>query len=132
LLYSTAVKAHVGGFLLLPIFIAAGAGLTALCRRTHIPLRITRNYVSTVVWVILLIIFLHVFLTPTRYVHPEGNAWISTGRAGSFAVSEEVARRYLWSEVEWSFLIAFGGSSLLALASKTVVRQTRSTERAAI
>jgi hypothetical protein len=131
LLYSIAVEAHAGGFALLPLFIGAGAGLTTLCKRAQIPIRITGKYMWGIIWAVWFIVFLHVFLTPSRYVHPEGNAWISTGRAGPLAVSERVATRYLWSEMEWSFLIAFGGSSLLALASRSVVQQTRSTKSAA-
>jgi len=129
-LFSIAAKAHTGGFALLPIFILAGAGLTVLCKRTQIPVRIAGKYMWKVVWVIWIAVFLHVFLTPARYVHPEGSAWISTGRAGPWTVSEQVARRYLWSEMEWSFLIAFGGSSILALASRSVAQQACSQEAA--
>jgi hypothetical protein len=132
LLSSIAVEAHTGGFASLPIVIIVGAGLTVLCKRAQIPLRITGKYLWKAVWVIWFVVCLHVFLTPSRYVHPEGNAWISTGRAGPLAVSEQVARRYLWSEMEWSFLIVFGGSSFLALASRSVLQQARSLGCAAI
>jgi hypothetical protein len=131
-LYSITVEAHKGGFAVLLAFVVPNAGLMVVCRRLNIPIRLTGKFIWKAVWVICILVFLHVFLTPARYVHPEANAWISTGRAGSWPVSAQVARRYLWNQMEWSFLIVFGGSSLLALATISVVQQTRSTERAAI
>jgi hypothetical protein len=100
-----------------------------LCKRAQIPIRIKGRYAWKVVWTICLAVFLHVFLTPSRYVHPEGNKWISTGRAGPWTVSEQVARRYLWNEVEWSFLIIFGGSSLIALTTRSIAQDARSVVR---
>ena len=131
LLFPIAVRAHTCGFAFLPVLILTGSGLAALHKRARIPVRITSKYAWAVVWVIWFAVFLHVFLTPVRYVHPEGNVWISTGRAGPSPVSEQMARRYLWSEMEWSFLIIFGGTSLLALASGSVGDQARSLESTA-
>jgi hypothetical protein len=130
LLASLAAKAQAAGFVFLAIFLALGGGLEVFCKRAQIPMRIKGQYAWKAVWIICLVVFLHVFLTPSRYVHAEGNKWISTGRAGPWAVSEQVARRYLWSEVEWSFLIIFGGSSLIALTTRSIAQDARSAARA--
>lgn len=125
LLYSVAAGAHRVGFAFLLGFLVLNAALIFLSKLENVRIRLTGRYLWKAVWVICITVFLHVFLTPARYVHPEGNAWISTGRAGPWPVSEQVARRYLWNEIEWSFLIVFGGSSLLAVASRSVLQQTR-------
>ena len=116
------------GFAFLAGYLVLGIGLGVLCKRKLIPMRFTGGGIWKIAWVICLGVFLHTILTPSRYVHPEGNAWVSTGRAGRWPVSEEVAKRYLWSEVEWSFLVIFGGGAVLALISKNAAQEARSLE----
>lgn len=125
LLFSVASKASGAGFIFLPVFLAVGVSLAMVCKRAQIPLRIKSRHSWKVVWIVCIVVFLHAFLTPSRYVHPDGNRWISTGRAGPWVVSEELARRYLWNEMEWSFLIIFSGSSLIALTARGIAQETR-------
>jgi hypothetical protein len=68
--------------------------------------------------------FLLLFLTAAqgfRYVHPEGALWISTGHAGPWAVTEPVARTYLWLSIRASSLTALGVILILIEAAQLIL-----------
>jgi hypothetical protein len=59
------------------------------------------------------------------FVHPSGNVWLSTSRAGTREVSELVARQYMWLLVRFSalFLALFAGS--IGFESASILRSAK-------
>jgi hypothetical protein len=64
-----------------------------------------------------------------RNLHPERNAWISTGHAGPWAVTEPVARTYLWLSIRASSLIGLGIVFLVAYATKPILAALSTTSQ---
>ena len=139
-LYRVSDKATPWGFAFLFVYLVLGAALTVFCNRlpkVHARLKSiasvrTRSGISEIAWrvgwVVCMAVFLHSFLNPSRYVHPEGSNWISTGRAGPWVVSEQIAKGYLWSGIEWCFLIVFTGAWVLARSAQDMLRAVRLVE----
>jgi hypothetical protein len=58
--------------------------------------------------------FVALLFAPFRYVRPEGNRWISTGKAGEWEVPRTVAWEYLWRSLRFNGLIVLCIESILA------------------
>lgn len=51
--------------------------------------------------------FLLIMLSPYTYVYPQLDGWVTKSKAGTFSISSDVAREYLWRDVRMSSAIPF-------------------------
>lgn len=59
------------------------------------------------------------------FVKPAETGWVSVSRAGSFGISEALARAYLWRVVRFFSVVFTGSSFLAAVVSTGVIRLIR-------
>jgi hypothetical protein len=58
-----------------------------------------------------------VILSPFLYVYPSGSGWITASKVSTIAVTETVAREYLWRGIRmWSGIVLWPGLGIAFLA----------------
>jgi len=87
-----------------------------------------RSLLQRVVRVALFALFLSVFVSTFRYVHPEGGKWIATGKARPSEVSAAIARLYMWRLVRMDALFVLASAWILGAYSWAVIVGIRQAE----
>ena len=92
---------RTAGFCFLGIYIVAGF---AFPNEAAAPTNAkASSWPSTILKIICGACFLVVVLSPHTYVYPEPAGWVTKSKAGTFGISSDVAREYLWRAVRmWS------------------------------
>jgi hypothetical protein len=89
------------GFCFLAIYIAAGFAFpnnAAVREKVK-----ASNWGSTALKTVCGACFLLIIFSPYTYVYPQADGWVTKSKAGTFTISSEVAREYLWRDVRtWS------------------------------
>ena len=94
--------ARTAGFWLLGIYVIAGfafpnqtvAGMNA---------KRTSSWEQRALVIIGVGCFLLIIFSPHTYVYPEAEGWVTKSKAGTFSISSDVAKEYLWRTVRmWS------------------------------
>jgi hypothetical protein len=101
------------GFCMLAAYIIAGFALP-----TKADPRATANmsgWTSKALSIIVLGCFVIIIFSPHTYVYPQAGGWITKSKAGTFSISADIARHYLWRAVRMWSAIPFG-VSLAAMA----------------
>ena len=101
-LHRISTFARTTGFWLLGIYLIAGfaspnqavAGMNA---------KRTSSWEQSVLVIIGVLCFLLIILSSHTYVYPEAAGWVTKSKAGTFSISSDLAKEYLWRGVRmWS------------------------------
>jgi hypothetical protein len=77
----------------------------------------TSSLEPRVLKIIFVVCFLVIVFSPHTYVYPEAIGWVTKSKAGTFSVSSDVAREYLWRAVRmWSAIPLCLSLSVIAFA----------------
>jgi len=107
------------GFCILLGYLAVGFVLTA----AHVPMRVRiKSWERNALNMILALCFLVIILSPYSYVYPEANGWVTKSKSGTFKISEEKAKDYLWRDVRMWSTIPLGLSLLVIFFVRDIGR----------
>ena len=99
-LYRISTLTRTAGFCLLGVYIVAGFAFPNKAARMSVK---ASDWASTVLKIICGICILLVVLSPHTYIYPAASGWTTKSKAGTFSVSNEIAKEYLWRSVRmWS------------------------------
>lgn len=99
-LYRISSLTRTIGFCFLAIYIIAGFAFSREAARTTVK---PSDWVSRALTISCATCILLVVLSPHTYIYPAESGWITRSKAGTFSVSNDVAREYLWRAVRmWS------------------------------
>lgn len=124
-----AIRIGLGAIL---VFITLGWGLDLLAnpflslKTAARDLRRRYSRIQAVAAVLLTALMISVLLPGVRYLHPESDRWIATGKTGPTEISSSLARLYMWRSIRMDaafvFVAAWGlgglSWSLLAAAKR--------------
>jgi hypothetical protein len=119
-LYRLSTLTRTIGFCFLASYVVAGFAFPNKIARQRE--RKSLKLDSTALKIICGACFLLIMLSPYTYVYPQADRWITKSKAGTFSVSSEVAREYLWRDVRtWSaipFCLSFSAATFMRKFSR--------------
>jgi hypothetical protein len=122
-LYRVASLTRTAGFCFLVGYLISGFAFLSA-----VPPRADMN-MSGWWWRLLTIVcalcFLLILLSPHTYVYPSSGGWITKSKAGTFSVSSELAKEYLWRAVRMWSVIPLCGSLYVITFTSQFGRPTR-------
>ena len=120
-LYRIANWTRTAGFWFLGSYLIAGfTFLGAAGTSTTVK---TSDWESRGLKVIFMVCFLVVMFSPHTYVYPEAAGWITKSKAGTFSISSDVAKEYLWRAVRMWSAIPLSLSLLVIAFTREFTRQ---------
>jgi len=103
-LYRISTLTREVGFCMLAAYIVAGFALPKQVDARATP-KIS-NWKSKALSIIVLGCFVIIIFSPHTYVYPQAGGWITKSKAGTFSISADVAKHYLWRAVRmWSAIL---------------------------
>ena len=106
-LYRMSVLTREIGFCVLAAYIVAGFALPPTTIAAASGTEKMSSWKSKAVNSIVLGCFLVVVFSPHTYVYPQAGGWITKSKAGTFNISSDVARQYLWRALRMWSTISF-------------------------
>jgi hypothetical protein len=122
-LYRISTLTRTAGFCFLATYIVAGFAFPSKAARTSLR---ASDWVSRVLKIICGTCILLVMLSPHTYIYPAAAGWITKSKAGTFGVSDDVAREYLWRAVRMWSSIPLGIALLVIDFTRRFLRQPAS------
>jgi uncharacterized membrane protein len=83
----------------------------------------TSSWEQRVLMIIGIVCFLLIMFSPHTYVYPEAGGWVTKSKAGTFSISSDVAREYLWRGARVSSAIPLCLSLSVIAFSRKFARQ---------
>jgi hypothetical protein len=122
-LYRVSSLARTAGFWFLGSYVVAGfAFLGAPSSPTNVK---TRSWESRALNILCGVCFLLIVLSPHTYVYPEAAGWVTKSKAGTFSISSDVAKEYLWRAVRMWSAIPLCLSLMIISFTREVMRRPR-------
>jgi len=122
-LYRISSLARTASFWFLGSYLVAGFAFPNSAG-TRMKATKTPSWEQSVLMIIGVVCFLLIMFSSHTYVYPEAGGWITKSKAGTFSISSEVAKLYLWRSVRMS-------SAILLCLSLSVIAFTRKFARQA-
>ncbi len=121
-LYRISTLTREIGFGMLAAYIVAGFALP-----TTVEARATAkisNWKSKALSIIVLGCFVIIIFSPHTYVYPQAGGWVTKSKAGTFSISADIAKHYLWRAVRMWSAIPFCLSLAIMAFTWRLARQT--------
>ena len=117
-LYRVSGLTRTAGFCFLGIYLIAGFAFPKPVVARMNPKKAAR-WEQMVQMIVGLICFLLIVISPHGYVYPEAEGWVTKSKAGTFSISSDVAKEYLWRGVRmWSAIPFYLSLSAAAFMRK--------------
>jgi hypothetical protein len=101
-LYRISSLARTAGFWFLGIYLIAGFAFPNP-PAARMNAKKAASWGQSVLMIIGVVCFLLIMFSPHTYVYPEVGGWVTKSKAGTFSISSDVAKEYLWRAVRmWS------------------------------
>jgi hypothetical protein len=117
-LYRISNTSRTAGFYFLGDYLIAGFAFLGVSSAP--PTVSTQGWESRVLNLICAVCFLFIVFSPHTYVYPEAAGWVTKSKAGTFSISSDLAKEYLWRAVRmWSAIPLCLSLSAVAFTRKS-------------